>query len=76
MVAPEELSDSVTACPDCVWLYEPGTGQKAGVAAVGGGGGGNWFEDPPPPPPPQAVATSAKANTANQLRNFNRDEAN
>jgi hypothetical protein len=37
MIAPEVLSVSVTACPDAVWLYAPGTGKKTGVAAAGVG---------------------------------------
>jgi hypothetical protein len=27
----------VIICPACVWLYAPGTGKKAGIAAGGGG---------------------------------------
>jgi hypothetical protein len=62
MVAPEELSDSVIVCPAWVWLYEPGTGQKTGVAAAGGGGGGGGGAVVDPPPP-QLVVARASAET-------------
>jgi len=66
MFAPGVVSVSVTVCPAGVWLYEPGTGQKTGVAAAAGGGvgGGGATEDVPPPQP---MATSANANVENQL---------
>ena len=64
---PEETSVRVTVCPAGVWLYEPGTGQKVGVAAAGGGGGGGGGGGEAAPPPPQPVVTSARNRTENKV---------
>ncbi len=50
-------------CPADVWLYEPGTGQKAGVAAAGGGGGGGAEEPPPPQPAARTITNAADQET-------------
>src|SRR3981189_1224427 len=71
MIAPEVLSVSVTACPAAVWLYEPGTGKKAGVAAAGGGGGGGGggAEDEPPPQPAAKTTSNAAQQEFEAIRN-------
>lgn len=65
MLAPEVLSDRAIICPAEVWLYEPGGGQKVGIAAGGGGRGGGTvdvLEDGPP----QLAVKSSRAKTKNQ----------
>jgi hypothetical protein len=71
MIAPEVLSVSVTACPDAVWLYAPGTGKKVGVAAAagGGGGGGGGAEDEPPPQPAAKTTSNATQQELAAIRN-------
>jgi len=66
MVAPDVLSDKATICPAEVWLYEPGTGQKVGVAAGGGGGGVATVDVLEDGPPPQLVAKSSRTKARNQ----------
>src|SRR5260370_706124 len=72
MIAPEVLSVSVTACPEAVWLYAPGTGKKAGVAAAagrGGPGGGGAEEVPPPPQPSARIISNAAQQELAAIRN-------